>query len=128
MTASAKLERVLQGQDPVANSLIGYLLAKGWSGDRIVKNVAMKMYSPNRATVRVTPDLDNQQYWVKSEYHSAGENVLSSCFACIKATASPAEMNAAMSRLLQDAESRISQSFAVRHCITGQPPQQRLKG
>lgn len=114
MPRRAELERVLQGQDPIANALIGHLFAQGWSGDFIVKNVAIKVYPPHQAVVRVMPDLAYQQYWVKGEYHSKGENVLSTCTAWVKATASPEEMADAMSHFLREAESRISESFAVR--------------
>lgn len=114
MTTKDERERVLQGQDTIANAIIGYFLAKEWSGDRILKNIAEKEYSPNRAVVRVEYDSENRQYWVSGEYVSKGENVLSGCFACIKATFSPEEIAAGMDRFLKEAETRISQSFAVR--------------
>ena len=114
MTTKDERERVLQGQDTIANAIIGYFLAKEWSGDRILKNIAEKEYSPNRAVVRVEYDSENRQYWVSGEYVSKGENVLSGCFACIKTTCSPEEIAAGMDRFLNEAETRISQSFAVR--------------
>lgn len=114
MTTKPERELVLQGQDPIANTIIEYLLAKEWSGDRILKNIAEKVYSPNRAVVRVEYDSDNQQYWVTGEYTSKGENVVSGCFACIKARFSPAEIAVAMDCFLNEAETRINQSFAVR--------------
>ena len=120
MTTKAEMERVLQGQDPVVSALIGYLLAQGWSGDRIVKNVAFKVHSPNQAVVRVTFDSDYRQYWIKGEYTSEGQNVLGACFACIKATSSPAEIAAEMGDFLRRAESLISNSFAVRY-LGGKP-------
>lgn len=118
MTTRAERECVLQGKDPVVNTVIAHLSVKGWSGDRILKNVAGKVYSPNRALVRVEYDSENQQYWVTGEYISQGENVLSGCFACIKAAFSPAEIAVAMDCFLNDAETRISQSFAVRYLGT----------
>ena len=114
MTTRAEREPLLQGQDLIANAVIGYLLARGWSGDRILKNVAQKVYLPNRALVRVELDSENQQYWVTGEYVSMGENVLSGCFACIKATTSLDEIGAGMDRFIQEAEIRIGRSFAVR--------------
>lgn len=114
MTTRAEREPLLQGQDLIANAVISYLLARGWSGDRILKNVAQKVYSPNRALVRVELDSENQQYWVSGEYVSMGENVLSGCFACIKTTSSLEEIGAEMCRYLQEAEIRIGRSFAVR--------------
>lgn len=114
MTTRAEREPLLQGQDLIANAVISYLLARGWSGDRILKNVAQKVYSPNRALVRVELDSENQQYWVTGEYVSMGENVLSGCFAYIKTTSSLDEIGAEMGRFLQEAETRIGRSFAVR--------------
>lgn len=114
MTTRAEREPLLQGQDLIANAVIGYLLARGWSGDRILKNVAQKVYLPNCAQVRVELDSENQQYWVTGEYVSMGENVLSGCFACIKATTSLDEIGAGMDRFIQEAEIRIGRSFAVR--------------
>lgn len=114
MTTRAEREPLLQGRDLIANAVIGYLLARGWSGDHILKNVAQKVYSPNRALVRVELDSENQQYWVTGEYVSMGENVLSGCFACIKATTSLDEIGAGMDRFIQEAEIRIGRSFAVR--------------
>lgn len=114
MSKKEALERVLQGQDPFAKAIIDHLLAQGWNGDRILKNIALKVYSPHEAVIRVTPDPEYPQYWVKGEYHSKGENVLSTCYACIQAAASPAEVTAAMDRFLEEAEREINQSFAVR--------------
>ncbi len=119
MTTRAQRECVLQGQDTVVNTIIGHLLAQGWSGDRILKNVANKLYSPNRALVRVEFDSEGQQYWVNGEYTSMGENVLSGCFICIKETSLRADITAAMDRFLMEAESKISQSFAVRFIGNG---------
>lgn len=124
MTTRAERERVLQGQDSIANTIIEHLLAQEWSGDRILKNIAGKVYSPNRAVVRVEFDSANQQYWVTGEYVSKGENVLSGCFACVKARFSPAEIAVAMDAFLKEAETRINQSFAVR--FLGNKPQGAL--
>lgn len=120
MSTRAERERVLQGQDPIVNTIVGHLTMKGWSGDRILKNVAGKVYSPNRALVRVEYDSVNLHYWVAGEYTSQGENVLSGCFACIKAAASPQEIAVAMDAFLIDAETRISRSFAV-HFLGNKP-------
>lgn len=114
MTTKAQRERTLQGQDPMVNLIVGYLLASGWEGDRILKNVASKEYSPNRAVVRVELDAQNKQYWVTGEYTSAGVNVLGTGLICIRATALPEQVASSMAAFVQDAELRISQSFAVR--------------
>lgn len=114
MTTRDERERVLQGHDSIANAVIAHLLANGWSGDRILKNIAYKEYSPHRALVRVEYDSDNQQYWVTGDYVSKGENVLSVCFAHIPATFSSEQIAAAMDCFLKEAETRINESFAVR--------------
>jgi len=119
MTTKAESEQLTQGNHPIANAIIGYLLARGWSGDSFLKNVTEKVYSPNRALVRVEFDSEGQQYWVNCEYTSMGENVLSGCFICIKETSLRADITAAMDRFLMEAESKISQSFAVRFIGNG---------
>lgn len=114
MTTKAERERVLQGQVPIAASIIGYLLEKGWSVDRILKNIAQKKYPPHHATIRVEFESEYMRYWVRGEYRSMGRNILSTCIACIKAASSLAEIAAAMDCFLNDVEQEVNQSFAVR--------------
>lgn len=114
MSRPAALEAVLQGRDVLTNAVIAYLVDRGWSVDRIIKNVAMKQYAPNRATFRVTLDLVYRHYLVAGEYVSEGHNVLSTCFASIKEGTCSEQINAQMNALLCEAEQRINNSFAVR--------------
>jgi len=114
MTTKQERELLLQGQDAIANAIIGRFQEKGWRTDYILRNVASKTYLPHTAVVRVEVDTEYQQYWVKGEYTSVGQNVLSTCYACISASATPAELVAAVDRFLVEAEQRINQSFAVR--------------
>lgn len=114
MTTKAERERVLQGQDPIAASIIGYLLEKGWSVDRILKNIAQKKYPPHHATIRVEFESEYMRYWVRGEYYSMGGNVLSACYSIIKAAFSVEEIAVAMDRFINDVEREINQSFAVR--------------
>lgn len=111
MTTKAERERVLQGQDPVAASIIGYLLEKGWSVDRILKNIAQKKYPPHHATIRVEFESEYMRYWVRGEYRSMGRNILSTCIACIKAASSLAEISAAMECFLNDADNKSKSEF-----------------
>jgi len=46
MTTRQELENLLQGRDAVANAVIDHLLANGWEGDRILKNLATKTIPP----------------------------------------------------------------------------------
>lgn len=114
MTTKAEREVVLQGNDPIANAVIAYLVARGWSNEGTLRNVASKRYSPHCAVVRVELDSEYQQYWVHGDYVSKGENVLSTCIATIKAASSPDEIDADMAAFLDETERRINQSFAVR--------------
>lgn len=116
---------LLQGHDAKAGAIIGYLLWKGWHGDRILKNVAMKMYSPNRALARVTYDQEYGQYWLKGEYSSRGENVLAGVSVCVNADASLEETAGVIELFIREAEIRIAQSYAVR--ILANPPIDQVK-
>lgn len=114
MTTKQERERLLQGQDAMANAIIARLEHHGWKADRILRNAASKTYLPHTAVVRVELDSEFQQYWVRGEYTSVGQNVLSTCYACVQASSTPAEVIVAMDQFLEEAESRINQSFAVR--------------
>lgn len=114
MTTKQERERLLQGQDALASAIIARLEHHGWKTDRILRNAASKTYLPHTAVVRVELDSEFQQYWVRGEYTSVGQNVLSTCYACIKASSTPDEIVVAMDQFLEEAENRINQSFAVR--------------
>lgn len=114
MTTRQEREVVLQGKNAMAESVMAHLAAHGWTRERILRNVAHKTYLPHAATVRVELDSENQQYWVKGEYVSKGDNVLATCFACIPSTAAQADVFDAMDAFIQEAEQQINQSFAVR--------------
>lgn len=113
MTTKAEREPLLQGRDPVANAAIGFLMAHGWSGDRIIKNVATKRYGPNQAEVWVELDSTNRQYHVTGKYVSAGENALSGILV-IPGNATPSEVEHLMAAYLVKAEDGIANSFAGR--------------
>lgn len=114
MTTKAQREVLLQGQDRIANLVISHLVSRGWNGDYILKNVVSKKYSPHTAIVRVELDSENEQYWVRGEYTSVGQNVLAIEFACIKATFTDEQVIAAVDNFIVNAEKAIGQSFAVR--------------
>lgn len=114
LTKSEQLERVLRGSDFVARDVLRSLRERGWAGDRNMKNVATKMYSTNRATIRVLPDWENRQYLVTGEYYSGGQNILATCSACIKTPTSWDKVDAAMDKFLEEAEASIKQSFPAR--------------
>lgn len=114
MTTKAEREVLLQGQDPMVNAIINFLVERGWSNDYILRNVASKEYLPHRAVVRVELDSENNMYYVGGEYTSQGENVLAICMAYIKAEFTPEQVAAAMEKFVQDAEKYINNSFAVR--------------
>lgn len=114
MTTKQERERLLQGQDALASAIIARLEHHGWKTDRILRNAASKTYLPHTAVVRVELDSEYHQYWVRGEYTSVGQNVLSTCFACIKDSSTPTEIAAAVDKFLVEAEICINQSFAVR--------------
>lgn len=114
MTTKSERELLLQGKDLMANAIVAHMLAQGWECDCILKNAVTKQVGPRHASIWVEFDSENQQYWLKGEYTSAGEDVLSTCFCHIKVTSSPEEITKEMARLLTDVDARLSQSFAAR--------------
>jgi hypothetical protein len=114
MTPKEHREHLLQGRDKVCNAIIECLLARGWQGDAILKNIVSKRYEPHSATIRVVDDLEYPQYWVKGEYTSVGHNVLSTCYAIIGAEDSLEEIRYKLTRFIEEAEHHIYNSFAVR--------------
>jgi len=114
MTTRAEYKPLLNGEDVISSSIIAFFKEHGWEGDYIIKNIAAKQYDPHKATVRVHLDSDNNQYFVKGEYYSKGENVLSLCTAYIKGNHSSEEITAALRDFLKEVEKCINESFAVR--------------
>lgn len=114
MTTKEQREVVLQGKDPMVCSIIDYLTARGWTQERILKNVAQKHYSPHDATIWVELESEFQRYWVTATYVSMGQNVCGTCHALIDATNSPQQVAAALDSFLLTVEKSIGESFAVR--------------
>ncbi len=119
MTTRQERALVLQGKDAMVNAVIAYFAEHGWTGELLLKNVTCKVYSPNDATVRVEFDSEGQQYWVTSIYVSQGENILSGCILCIKASTSAEELRSKLDAYLSEIEEKINQSFAVRFLGNG---------
>ena len=119
MTPNERREELLQGFDPVCNTIINYLFSQGWAGDRILRNIATKTYLPHSATIRVVDDREYPQYWVTCEYTSMGQNVASGCILVIQADESQADIEAKMARFVEDAEKCINNSFAVQFIGAG---------
>lgn len=121
MGTKQQREPLLQGRDTVVNAVVAYLVAQGWSDDRILRNTARKKYSPHWATIRVERDFESGEYWARGEYVSEGRNVLGTRYACIRPNASTEEIATAMAKFIEKAEDEINQSFAVRFLGALQP-------
>ena len=103
----------------IATAIVDRLVAlHGWYTDRILKNWVAKEYDsavgPKRASLRVTFDAENNQFFLNCEFTSAGEDVLAGCLAVIPATATAAEVEAAVDAHIARAEKAIAGSYAVR--------------
>lgn len=114
MTTEQQRQDVLQGKNEVVNEIMAFLSEQGWAVDRIIKSVASKIYKPNNATIWVTFDSVYDMYWVKPEYTSRGENVLSLCNIMLKGSESKEEQRAKLEAFILEVDNKINNSFAVR--------------
>lgn len=90
----------------------------GWSTDRILNNWVCKYYDsavgPKRAALWLTFDAECNQYWLRGEFTSAGQNVLATSYAIIPSTAAENEIQSAVDAFIVEAEKEIEGSYAVR--------------
>jgi len=91
----------------------------GWFTDHLVPNWVGKHYktavAPTaRASLRLSHDKVNHQFWLNGEFTSAGENVLATAFACLPEAFDEAEVHAAVDEYIADAEKRIAGAYSVR--------------
>jgi hypothetical protein len=103
----------------IATAVIERLVAlHGWYPDRIRTNWAGKEYDsavgPKRAQLWMSFDAENNQFFLKGEFTSAGEDVLANCMTVIRGTATVDEVEAAVDAHLVRAEKAITSSYAVR--------------
>lgn len=114
MTTEQQRQDVLQGKNEIVNEIMAFLAEQGWAVDRIIKSVTSKIYKPNKATIWVTFDSVHDMYWIKPEYTSKGENVLSLCNIMVKGSESKEERKAKLKAFISKVENEINGSFAVR--------------
>lgn len=99
----------------VQEVVMARLAEHNWIADRILKTVAVRDFKlPSHASARLTRDTEVPQYWLRGEFHSAGESVLATCHAIIPANADKADIEAHVDRFTAEAERRIAASFAGR--------------
>ena len=88
----------------------------GWTADTVLDNVVTKQYPTavglKQASARVTEG--NAQHWLSGDYQSEGRNAISTCFACIKASASVTEVEAALDAFVRDVNKTIAETYAAR--------------
>lgn len=103
----------------IATAVIDRLAEEhGWYTDRILKNWVGKEYDsavgPKRAQLWLSFDAEYNQFFLKGEFTSAGENVLATCLSVIPGTATAAQVEAAVDAHIVQAEKAIAGSYAVR--------------
>lgn len=99
----------------VQDVVMARLAEHSWVADRIIKTVAIRDFKlPSNAVARLTRDSSQPQYWLRGEFHSAGESVLATCHAIIPVNATKTEIEAKVDQFSAEAERRIAASFAGR--------------
>lgn len=103
----------------IATAVINRLASlHGWYTDRILKNWVGKEYDsavgPKRAQLWLSFDAEYNQFFLKGEFTSAGDNVLATCLSVVPGTATAAEVEAAVDAHIEQAEKAIAGSYAVR--------------
>ncbi len=98
--------------------IIGCLVARGWTADRIVKNTVTKIFTtvvaPKQADLWIARSREADRYLITGQYESQGNNALSTCWAWIPFTAGEREVVHAVDDYLARVEHAIGETYAVR--------------
>lgn len=102
----------------VLGLIIGCLVARGWTADRIVRNAVTKMFmtvvAPKQASIWVARSRESDRYVLTGQYESEGNNALSTCWAWIPDTAGEGKIVEAVDDYLARVDHAIDQTYAVR--------------
>lgn len=103
--------------------IIECLVAHGWMTDRVVTNTVTKEFmtavGPKQASIWVAYSRGADSHLLTGQYESQGNNVLSTCWSWIAATARKSEIDTTVDEHLAKVAHAIGETYAVRllkHC------------